>query len=411
MANSNFRLLFWGETISNLGDQFTLIALPWLILKLTGDPLILGLVLALAGIPRAVFMLVGGALTDRFSPRNVMLVSNLVRLINVGLLAAMILTGHVTLWMIYLYALVFGIADAFFMPSQTSIVTRLSPKEDLAQANTYIMGSAQLSQFVGPALVGFLIGLLDKGNHSLTGIGFAMVFDAFTFVVSLLTLRAIKVPMVKVTEMKENIMASIVAGIRYAWSNIGLRYILVLVATINFLVVGPFFIGIPVVANAKLVGGAASYGIIMSMYGVGVLIGFLLVGVLTKVSPVFKSTSVLLITTAFMGVFLALMSAANSTFAYGALSFIMAMISGYVSISFITLIQHQVPERMMGRVMSIIMLCSVGLVPLSEISAGLAVKMSVFYMFLIAGLLFFAVSLSTLFVPEVRNFEEVRSNG
>ena len=149
----------------------------------------------------------------------------------------------------------------------------------------------------------------------------------------------------------------------------------------------------------------------MSMYGVGVLIGFLLVGVLTKVSPVFKSTSVLLITTAFMGVFLALMSAANSTFAYGALSFIMAMISGYVSISFITLIQHQVPERMMGRVMSIIMLCSVGLVPLSEISAGLAVKMSVFYMFLIAGLLFFAVSLSTLFVPEVRNFEEVRSNG
>ncbi|MBT3260224.1 MAG: hypothetical protein HN366_27775, partial [Deltaproteobacteria bacterium] len=65
----NLRLLWIGEGISVLGSQFYMIALPWLVLKLTNDPFQMGTVLALAGIPRALFMLVGGALTDRYSPK------------------------------------------------------------------------------------------------------------------------------------------------------------------------------------------------------------------------------------------------------------------------------------------------------------------------------------------------------
>src|ERR1700690_3607937 len=81
MSLRDFRLLFAGTTPSLLGDQFALIATPWLVLKLTGDPLALGIVLALEGIPRAIFMLIGGAITDRISPRIVMLVSDVIRLI------------------------------------------------------------------------------------------------------------------------------------------------------------------------------------------------------------------------------------------------------------------------------------------------------------------------------------------
>ncbi len=69
----NFRLLWIGEGISLLGDQFYMIALPWLVLQLTGSALALGTVMALAGIPRALFVLVGGAFVDRFSPRSVMI--------------------------------------------------------------------------------------------------------------------------------------------------------------------------------------------------------------------------------------------------------------------------------------------------------------------------------------------------
>src|SRR5512143_1665103 len=80
MALRDFRLLWIGQGTSFLGDQFAMIALPWLVLQLTGDPLALGMMLACLGIPRAVSMVFGGAVSDRFSARVVMLASDLARL-------------------------------------------------------------------------------------------------------------------------------------------------------------------------------------------------------------------------------------------------------------------------------------------------------------------------------------------
>src|SRR5215471_2771859 len=101
MASRNFRLLVVGQGTSLLGDQFYLIAMPWLVLQRTGDPLALGAVLALAGLPRAIFMLLGGALTDRFSPRVIMLASDLARLVLMVGLATLALTQSVETWMLY----------------------------------------------------------------------------------------------------------------------------------------------------------------------------------------------------------------------------------------------------------------------------------------------------------------------
>ena len=100
----NFRLLWIGEGISLLGDQFYMIALPWLVLLLTENALAVGTVLATAGIPRALFMLLGGALTDRFTPRKLMINSNMARMILTGLLAALVMTNLIQLWMLYAFA-------------------------------------------------------------------------------------------------------------------------------------------------------------------------------------------------------------------------------------------------------------------------------------------------------------------
>src|SRR5690349_8578905 len=83
----DFRLLWIGQSTSLLGDQFNFIAMSWLVLKMTGDPLALGTVLALGGIPLAIFTLIGGAIADRISPRRVMLISDVVRLLISALLA------------------------------------------------------------------------------------------------------------------------------------------------------------------------------------------------------------------------------------------------------------------------------------------------------------------------------------
>lgn len=97
----NFRLLWIGEGISLLGDQFYMIALPWLVLSLTGNALAVGTVMAMAGISRALFLLVGGALTDRFTPRKLMINSNLARMVLTGLLAALVATNLIQLWMLF----------------------------------------------------------------------------------------------------------------------------------------------------------------------------------------------------------------------------------------------------------------------------------------------------------------------
>ncbi|VVB67050.1 Transmembrane secretion effector [uncultured archaeon] len=105
MSLRDFRLLFIGTALSLLGDQFTLIATPWLTLQLTGDPLALGLVLALEGIPRAAIMPLGGAITDRFSPRVIMFVADVTRFVLTSLMAFAVLTGTIQIWMLYAFNL------------------------------------------------------------------------------------------------------------------------------------------------------------------------------------------------------------------------------------------------------------------------------------------------------------------
>ena len=192
MRLRDFRLLWIGQGTSLLGDQFSMIAFPWLVLQLTGDPLALGLVMALMSIPRALFMLVGGAVTDRLSSRAVMLASDAIRLVMtlaVGLLA---LNGHIQMWTVYAMALISGTVSGFFMPASGSIMPALVDKDDLVGANSVFQGTAQLTNFLGPVLAGGLIAWLSpRGITSmpkLTGVGVAFLLDSVTFLVSLLTL-------------------------------------------------------------------------------------------------------------------------------------------------------------------------------------------------------------------------------
>src|SRR5690348_14581222 len=115
--NRDFKLLFFGSTVSALGDQFTLVALPWLVLKLTGNPAALGLVLAAMALPRAVFMLIGGAVVDRMSPRRVLLVSRAVNAAFIALLAVLVVMGAIQMWLVYVVALGVGISTAFVYPA------------------------------------------------------------------------------------------------------------------------------------------------------------------------------------------------------------------------------------------------------------------------------------------------------
>src|SRR5689334_15546595 len=282
----NFRLLWIGESISLLGDQFYMIALPWLVLQLTGSALALGTVMALGGIPRALFMLIGGAVVDRFSPRSVMMASNFARLVLVVLLSALVLSNNISLGILYAFSLAFGLADSFYFPGQSAIIPQLLPEEQLQAGNTFVQGTAQLSLFLGPVLAGGLIALLSHAVSvdrapSMQGIGIVFGIDALTFVVSLLCLYLMRVPaVVKQAGEQQNVVESIKEGFAYLWSQSALRVFFLLIIAMNFLILGPVVVGIPVLAATRLAEGAAAFGIIMSAFGGGALLGIILSSVL-----------------------------------------------------------------------------------------------------------------------------------
>lgn len=214
MTIRDFRLLFAGTTTSLLGDQFALIATPWLVLKLTGDPLALGVVLALEGIPRAAFMLVGGAITDRLSPRRIMLIADVIRFVLTSLMAFVVLTGTVQTWMLYAFGLGFGLVAGFAVPAENSIVPMIVAEQDLQAGNSIMMGIAQLVGFVGPTIAGILIGGFSNSSF---GIGLAFAIDAVSFAVSAVCFWLIRTgsrnQAAEDSSAKESVWAAILTGI------------------------------------------------------------------------------------------------------------------------------------------------------------------------------------------------------
>src|SRR5512136_1682272 len=173
LANRNFRLLWIGENVSLFGDQFYFVALPWLVFQMSGSLLAFGTLLMVGGIPRAVFMLIGGVVTDRFLPRTVMIVSNLLRL-GITVLFTLIVAGQmVQLWMLYVIAFCFGVVDAFFHPAYRAMIPIIVDQDNLQASNSLMQAASQLVQIIGPGVAGMVVRSV--------GIALSFAFDASTF--------------------------------------------------------------------------------------------------------------------------------------------------------------------------------------------------------------------------------------
>lgn len=400
----NFRLLWIGEGISLLGDQFYMIALPWLVLSLTGNALAVGTVMAMAGIPRALFMLLGGALTDRFTPRNLMIGSNLARMILTGLLAALVLTNLIELWMLYALALLFGLADAFFFPAQTSIVPALVDKDQLQQGNAIIQGTAQLSLFIGPVLAGAAISLLDVGaSHSTSGLALAFALDSLSFLASItmLSLMRIENANTRAQKAEAGVIASIREGLLYVRNDATLKLVFSITMGLNLLINGPFAVGVPVVARTRFPEGAAAFGLIMSLFGGGALLGTVLAGVLPKPSNKRLGTVSLSVLST-MGIGLAVIGFAPTMYIAASATLVMGSASGYANILMITWLQRKVAAEMTGRIMSLVMFAAIGLNPVSTALAGILIGLNAAVLLVCAGILMTLFTLSAAFSPTVR---------
>src|SRR5438445_3928905 len=387
----DFRLLFTGETVSVIGDNFHFVALAWLTVQLTGSGLALGSGLMVAAIPRVVFMVVGGALSDRFSPRSLMLYSNAFRAVVVGIVAALVLTDNAALWQLYIMAGIVGVVDALFYPALNAIMPMLVDEPTLAPANALMQGSQQFATLVGPALAGLLVAWVQTGP--------AFVFDAASFAVAAVALlfvvggrRATKTSEAGAPEATPSLLAPIGAGLRYAWGDPAVRSLILLTASFNFAFNGPLLVGLPFLADHVLGGGPATFGILLSAYGSGAVIGAVLAGSIRRVPRL----GAIVLGVAFgMGVALGLTGVApNIPTAVAALAAI-RIGGGFLNVHIFSWLQARTAAEMRGRVVSILMLGAIGLAPLSYALAGAIVDLGpVPLMFAVAGAIVVAASIA-----------------
>ncbi len=406
-SNRNFNLLFGGSTVSAIGDQFTLVALPWLVLKLTGNPAALGIVLAVMALPRAVFILIGGAVVDRMSPRRVLLGARGVNAACVAILAVLVLSGSIHMWMVYVLALSIGLSTAFAYPAGSAILPQLVTPEQLRGANALFMGMRQLAMIVGPMLAGVIISMgAGSRQHALAdarGMGLAFSIDAVSFLFSLASLVLIRIHSDQHPPQPiGSVLSNVAAGIRHVWSDLPLRAFILYAAVISVFVGGPIQVGLPVLADTRLDLGAASLGILMTANGVGIFVGSFLSGLGVRLVRGRLGMMVLGIDS-IVGLALVALSLVHSTLTGAVLLACVGILGGSVQVAMYTWIQQRVSQEMMGRTMSVLLFTFMGLGPVSAaIAGGLLKVISLTWLFTGAGIILTLIALTCMNSRQLR---------
>jgi MFS family permease len=275
LRSRNFSLLFWGQLISVLGDQAYGLALPWTVLIITGDPRQMAIVLAAEALPRVLFLLIGGALADRLSPRLVMLVADLGRAAVVGALGITLVAG------------LQGVGSGLFAPGSLALLPRVLDADDLPAAN----GLMQVTQFLSLTLGPVLGGVATAAQAII-----AFLADAASFLISALTLFGIRLPTRHATPapvagaadgavgsgvsgQKSGMLAEIGAGIGYAFRQPLLRTTMSVTVLANFGLSGAFGVALIVLINS-LTHSALALGLVTATLGVGGILGGLQAAIL-----------------------------------------------------------------------------------------------------------------------------------
>jgi len=391
----NFRWLTGGAFLSMLGDQFTLIALPWLVLQMTGDTLVLGTVLALISVPRALFILIGGALVDRHSPKQVLMITKYINLALLAVLAALVLAGSLTLWMVYALSLGIGLATAFSIPAGTAMMPHVVARHQLQAANGVNLGLRQLTMFLGPLLAGLLIALFGdataahasggsgsgSGAHAnATGIGLAFALDALSFAVSAWTLAQVQTlggrsapSAAAPAAAPQAVLASVAQGLVHFWRDSELRTCFLYWSAIALFIMGPIHIAIPVLASSAPQLGAAAFGIIVGAHGAGTLLGMVVSGMVPRLRIGSLGMTILAFD-AIIGALFMPMGLITAVWQGAVLMLAIGLLGGFMQVSVFTWIQQRVPPMLLGRAMSLFMFIFMGLAPISAAVTGWLMK-------------------------------------
>jgi MFS family permease len=397
------RLLAAGQLTSTAGDYCYAVALPWLVLSAHGGPVLLGTVLACYGVPRTVLIPVGGMLADKVGTRLVMLTADAVRCCLVAALAVAAGGPVTSLALLGPLAALLGAGEGLFIPASFAIMPSLLEPGQLQAGNAINSAAVQAGTVAGPVLGGLLVALAGPSP--------AFAVDAASFAVSALTLALIRPRTVPAAAAPASSVTAPAAGTAATagtgdtiWSLLRrarlLQVLVVVVIAANLGSGGTFGVALPALAHASF--GAGGYGALMACLGAGAVAGTLAAAsgarrprpaLVAAGSFVTEALAIALIP--FLG---GLPGAAVAVFVLGACN-------GLGNVIMITLTQQWAPPRLLGRVMSVVMLSGMGSYPLSVALAGVLVRhLGPSPFFPVAGALVAVALLGAISQREFRDF-------
>lgn len=357
LRHRNFTLFFTGQGLSLCGTWMQSLAQAWLVYRLTGSPFLLGLVEFAGRAPILALSLIGGLLADRWPRHRVMLATQVLSLVQAAALAALTISGHITIEWILALATLLGIINAVDIPVRQSFVGDLVPRADIPSAIGLNSSAFNAARIIGPSLAGLLVVTVGEGP--------CFLLNALSYLIVIGCLATMRLRETARTA-PASAMGFLIEGLRYAGRTPHVRALLALITVLSLAAV-PYSTLLPVFAGEIFKTGANGLGLLMAATGVGALAGAFQIarrGTVRGLGSYIAGAVVL------YGV--GLLSLAYSTTLWISLPALVAVGFGMMTslAGTNTLLQSLAPDELRGRVMSLYAMVALGFATFGSLLAG-----------------------------------------
>lgn len=354
----NYRLFFSGQVISQAGTWMQITAQAWLVISLTNSPLALGAVIALQYLPIALFALYGGVLADRLPKRRTLIVTQSLLMLQAFIFGALVATGWIQLWQVYVLAMCQGAINAIDAPVRQAFAVEMVGREDLPNAVALNSLSINGAKVIGPALAGVIIAQI--------GVAAALILNAISFLPVIAGLLLMREAELHVAPRRPHgsTRQELAEGLAYTWHTPKVLAVIIVAAAVgtfgfNFTVV------LPLLANFVLHTTPAGFGLLSACFGIGALV--------TAISTAYVRTVTMRRLLVGSGLFSILLGVVAFSHVF-VVSAILLAVLGAAGIVFTTsnttLLQLLSPDELRGRVMSLSVLLIAGTTPIGGFLIG-----------------------------------------
>ncbi len=358
LRHRNFQLFFGGQLISLTGTWMQSVAQSWLVYRLTGSTIELGLVGFASQFPVFLLAPIGGAVADRWHRHRVVVATQTMSMLLAGVLAGLTLTGRIAIWQVYVLAALLGSVNAFDIPARQSFIVEMVGRDDLLNAIALNSSMVNGARIAGPAIAGVLVAAIGEG--------WCFLLNALSYLGVIGGLLLMTVPPPPARRQEGSALARIAEGFSYVWRTRPMRLLMLLLGLAS-LTGMPYAVLMPVFADQILHGGAAGLGVLMGGSGLGALAGALALASRQGLRGLGRWVAW---SSAGFGASLVLFAASRSFWLSAVLLVPVGCTMMVQMASSNTLIQSMVPDHLRGRVMAIYSMMFMGMAPFGALFAG-----------------------------------------